>query len=341
MQVRPVYIQYGAIAGLTAMISLLHYTTMHGQIALHILHRELYFLPILMACVWFGRKMGLVTALLVSVLYASHVMVPGRPNSDQLSVLSQIAVFNLVALIVGTMVDVRRRRNKELNFVRETFGKYVTREIRDEILKGRIPLDGEVKNVTILFSDLRDFVPFVEATAPKQVVKIINEYFRQMTQAIEAHGGIVLQFIGDEIEAVFGAPLPKENHQELAVNAALSMRQQLSRVNLKLANQGYPPLKHGIGIHSGNALAANIGSPDRLSYAMVGETVNIASRIQDLTKQYGTDILVSGATRCAVADAMPLERLAAVTIKGSRNQLEVYKVNKPYCISRETEPVNV
>ena len=101
-----------------------------------------------------------------------------------------------------------------------------------------------------------------------------------MSETIAAHHGLVLQFIGDEIEAVFGAPVALKNHQQCAIDAALEMRTRLSHVNLNLAHQGYPPLRHGIGLHTGKVVAASIGSPQRLSYAMVGETVNIASRIQ-------------------------------------------------------------
>ena len=118
-----------------------------------------------------------------------------------------------------------------------------------------------------------------EANAPKTVVKIINTYFTEMAASIHEHSGLVLQFIGDEIEAVFGAPLSLENHAAKAVQAALEMRARLDAVNDRLKKQGHAALRHGIGIHTGQVVAANIGSPDRLSYALVGDTVNLASRI--------------------------------------------------------------
>ena len=118
-----------------------------------------------------------------------------------------------------------------------------------------------------------------------------------MSAAITVNNGLVLQFIGDEIEAVFGAPTAMENHQECAIHAAIEMRKRLSQVNRTLNSQGYPPLQHGIGLHAGKVVAANIGSAQRLSYALVGETVNVASRIQDLNKTLGTDILLSDAVQ--------------------------------------------
>ena len=124
----------------------------------------------------------------------------------------------------------------------------------------------------------------------------MNSYFREMAEAIREQKGLVLQYIGDEIEAVFGAPVPAPNHRQLAVRAAITMRGRLKIVNHNLTHQGYAPLRHGIGIHTGEVLAGNIGGGDRLSYSLVGDTVNLASRLQGLNKQFGTEIIVSGQT---------------------------------------------
>src|SRR5262249_32909680 len=112
----------------------------------------------------------------------------------------------------------------EREFLRETFGKYVSEEIRDEVLAGRIALHGEPREVTILFADIRDFTPWVEATDPREVVRDLNAYFTEMETAIRAHGGLVVQYIGDEIEAAFGAPVARPGHAEQAVRAAIEMR---------------------------------------------------------------------------------------------------------------------
>ncbi len=122
---------------------------------------------------------------------------------------------------------------REREMVKETFGKYVTPEIRDEILAGRIRGEGELTEATILFADLRDFTPWVEATAPRQVVQDLNEYFTEMDEAIRAHRGLVLQFIGDEIEAAFGAPISTGDHAEMAVRAAIEMRRRLRAWNAR------------------------------------------------------------------------------------------------------------
>jgi adenylate cyclase len=215
---------------------------------------------------------------------------------------------------------------RERELVKETFGKYVTPEIRDEILAGRISGEGELKEVTVLFADIRDFTPWVEATAPRDVVRDLNEYFTEMAEAIRAQHGLVLQFIGDEIEAVFGAPIASRDHAAMAVRAALDMRGRLRAWNARRAAAGKPALRHGIGIHTGTVLAGNIGGAERLSYALVGDPVNLASRIQGLTKDFEVDILISEATRKSLDPAVAVEELPAVRVKGRAEEVNVYKV---------------
>jgi len=224
------------------------------------------------------------------------------------------------------MINQMTRGLAERERIKDAFGLYVSQQVRDEILAGRIPLDGEIKQVTMLFCDLRDFTPLVEATPPKEVVMVINGYFQHMATAVEEHGGLVLQYIGDEIEAVFGAPLALADHPRHALEAALAMRRRLAAYNARLIATGHHPLRHGIGIHSGPALAANIGGGGRLTYALVGDTVNLAARLQELTKAMGRDILVSGTTAAALGEGVALDRLRATTVKGRSQPVEVFAV---------------
>jgi len=135
-----------------------------------------------------------------------------------------------------------------------------------------------------------------ETRDPKQMVQILNAYFQEMDTAIKARSGLILQFLGDEIYAVFGAPVPCSNHAEQAFLTALEMTQGLVRLNKRFASQGWPVLSHGIGIHTGKAVAASIGSPDRLSYLLVGDTINLASRLQSLTRSLNAKIIISADT---------------------------------------------
>jgi adenylate cyclase len=215
---------------------------------------------------------------------------------------------------------------KESEAIKESFGKYISQEVRDEILSGRIPLDGEMTRATMLFSDLRDFTPFVESTHPKQVVSIMNQYFSEMAEAIKRNNGLILQYVGDEIEAVFGAPVPHDDHPDMAASAALDMKRRLVHLNERLKAQGVAPFRHGIGIHTGAVLAGIIGSKERSSYALVGDTVNLASRIQGLTKEFACDIILSQTTHDLVAGAYQMEPLRAVRVKGKRQEILTYKL---------------
>jgi adenylate cyclase len=240
---------------------------------------------------------------------------------DTLANQASVAIENAYKL--EEIIEKERLKTK----IMDAFGKYVTHEIRDQILEGQIPLDGETKDVTVLFADLRDFTTLAESNPAKEVVKIINGYFSEMSAAIRRNHGLVLQFIGDEIEAVFGAPLPLENHPTHAVQAALEMQARMTHVNEKLQQQGYRPLRHGIGLHTGKVVAANIGSDDRLSYALVGDTVNIASRVQGLNKKFSTEILMTATTRARLLNGnVPVEKLPATTVKGKREPVEIYKI---------------
>ena len=213
---------------------------------------------------------------------------------------------------------------REREAMRETFGRYVSPEVRDEILAGRVSVAGAQREVTILFADLRDFTPWVESTAPAEVVADLNAYFGEMDAAIRAHGGLVLQFIGDEIEAVFGAPIADPRHADAAVAAAREMGQRLDAWNAQRRAAGKAELRHGIGIHSGSVIAGNIGSSERMAYALVGDAVNVASRIQALNKEFGTVALVSATTHARLASTEGLRALPAAQVKGRSAEVEVF-----------------
>lgn len=311
---------------LIAGISLLHFIPIEGWPGTHLLHRELYFFPILLAGFWFGTPGGLLASLCVSMVYVFQFAISGVLKDVVEAIGFQVAVFMAVGLFLGWMVDRQERRRKEYQDVNEAFGRYVSKQVRDEILNGRIPLDGELKRVTVLFADLRNFTTLVEHQDPRTVVRMMNRYFGEMTEAIRNHNGLVLQFVGDEIEAVFGAPMATEQHAQMALQAAIEMRARLEKLNTALIMEGLPPFQHGIGIHTGTVLAGNIGSPDRLSYAMVGSTVNLASRIQAVNKTLGTDILVTAQTHSALDNPFNLIKEQPVKVKGFAEPVDLFRL---------------
>lgn len=296
-------------------------------------HRAEALLLEMLGIVLFLVAVGVSAAIGLSVFVANSVAEPLRELESAMARVERGDLSARAPVVsndeIGAVAEGFNRmvvglREREL--IKDTFGKYVTREIRDEILAGRVGLEGEQREVTILFADLRDFTPWVEATAPREVVRDLNRYFAEMERAVRRHGGLVLQFIGDEIEAVFGAPVAAADHAARAVRAALEMRARLEALNAEREAEGKKPLRHGIGVHTGAVLAGNIGSGERLSYALVGDAVNLASRVQDLTKTAGTDILISATTRAALDAAVAVRPLPAARVKGRSAEVEVFAV---------------
>ncbi len=222
------------------------------------------------------------------------------------------------------------KEQEEKNFIKRIFGKYVTPEIRDQILDGRIPLDGERTEATVLFSDLRDFTPYVEENDSEEVIRSMRVYFTAMQRAIRKYHGLVLQYVGDEIEAAFGVPMQCDDHADKAVQAALEMRKTLEELNTNRAKKGKIPFRHGIGIHTGEVLAGNTGSEDQPSYALIGDTVNLASRLQGLNKEFRTEIIFSESTRSRLAkvdlSGCDLKKLPPTLIKGESQSVKIYAV---------------
>ena len=209
--------------------------------------------------------------------------------------------------------------------IEETFGRYVDPKIADELLRSEVNVEGEMKDVTLLFSDIRNFTTFAEKNHPKRVFAKVNAYLAAMTDVIRDYGGVILQYVGDEIEAVFGAPIAEPGHPDQAIKAAIGMRRALAELNRKWSENDEEVFDHGIGIHSGFALAGSIGSAERKSYTLVGDTVNITARLSDLCKKYGTDLLLSEDTVKRMTHDVPLEQIESVAVKGRQEKVVIYK----------------
>jgi class 3 adenylate cyclase len=264
------------------------------------------------------------------------------PVRNMVSVVDRVQAGDYTARIavisndeIGVLGDAGNdmiRGLAERERLRTAFGKYVTPEIGREILSGRIPLAGERREATVMFADLRGFTPYVESHPPEEVIADMRAYFTAMHRAINAHQGVVLQFVGDGIEAVFGVPVPYEKHAEAALRAALDMRSALAELNREFAARGKEPFTHGVGIHTGAVLAGNTGSEDQSAYALIGDTVNVASRIEGLTKTFGCDLLVSEATVSKLEGRYFLRERPPTEVKGFSKPIVVYSVDQdPDC----------
>ena len=217
----------------------------------------------------------------------------------------------------------------ERDRVRDLLDKNVSPEVAAQLVRQGAALGGEEREVTVLFCDLRGFTPLSETLAPRELVTLLNRYLDRMSAAIEAQGGVIDKYIGDEIMALFGAPVSAPDSADRAVRAALAMREALATLNRELAVEGRPPLAFGVGINTARVVAGNIGSHRRLNYSVIGDGVNLAARLQTLTRRaaFATDILVSEPTRAALLGRYALRDLGETEVKGKSGLIRVHAVD--------------
>jgi adenylate cyclase len=225
------------------------------------------------------------------------------------------------------------RRNA---FIRDTFGRYVSDEVVDSILASPegMSLGGETRRVTILMADLRGFTAISEGLPPEKVVRLINNYLDVMTDVIMTYGGTINEFIGDAILAIFGAPVWRGDHAERAVASAVAMQLAMAKVNEKNHSEGLPHVEMGIGIHTGEVVAGNIGSHRRVKYGIVGANVNQTSRIESCTT--GGQVFISVETRRDAGAILRIDGQMEAELKGMKSPITIFEVGgigEPYNLS--------
>jgi len=215
---------------------------------------------------------------------------------------------------------------KERDRLKETFGRYVTRQVADHLMKADQQLGGELVPVTILFSDIRSFTSISESMPPRELLDFLNEYFSGMVESVLTHNGVVDKFIGDAIMAVFGAPVPEEGDALNAVRSALDMRARLETINQGFLARGLPEIRAGIGLHTGQVVAGNMGHAQRMEYTVIGDAVNLASRLEGMTKELGCDVILSEDLYEQVKAAVVAEPLRKIKVKGREQEVLVYRL---------------
>ncbi|HEY2367683.1 MAG TPA: adenylate/guanylate cyclase domain-containing protein [Polyangiaceae bacterium] len=254
-----------------------------------------------------------INAALKKLENQEYVKVQGVETGDELEDLA--SGFN-------HMVEGLQERDK----LKTTFGKYMTASVMEHLMAGKVQLGGETLTATILFSDIRSFTSISEKMDAKSLVALLNEYFTEMVDVVIKEDGVVDKYIGDAIMAVFGAPVTKKDDAIHAVRAAIGMREALAKLNVKLKERGMTPLKTGIGVHTGEVVAGNIGSEKRMEYTVIGDAVNLASRLESSTKELGTPVLISEDTYALVKDHVDARAVKEITVKGREKPVMTYEV---------------
>ncbi|MEZ5967073.1 MAG: adenylate/guanylate cyclase domain-containing protein [Planctomycetota bacterium] len=262
--------------------------------------------------------LGLVALLVLAtstLAFASGLLVP-------------TAAPLLAALLAGALSFVWRltfegRKRREL---KRAFTSYMAPEIVAEVMRDpeRIQLGGETRPVTLLFTDLAGFTGLAEHLRPDELVAFLNDYFTRMCDRVLDQHGIIDKFIGDAIMAMFGAPMPQPDHPSRALRAAVAMLAEMQRINAELVAAGKPPVQTRIGLHTGEAVVGNMGSDKRFDYTAIGDTVNLASRLEGANKAFGTFCLVSETTWSAVPD-QPGREVGLVRVKGRAQPIRVFE----------------
>ena len=248
-------------------------------------------------------------------------------------------VFNIITIFASPIIQVGTTfsiviayrvltEQQEKKYIRQTFSKFVSKSVVDELLKNpeNLKLGGEKKFLTVLFSDIRSFTTISEKMTPEELVEHLNEYLQAMTELVFKYDGTLDKYVGDEIMAFWGAPIPQENHALLACKCAVEMIQVLEQLNKRWIQMNKPALHIGIGINTGEMVVGNMGSASRMDYTLMGDNVNLGARLEGTNKQYGTNIIISEFTYEQVKDYIIARELDLVRVKGKQLPVKIYEL---------------
>ena len=239
----------------------------------------------------------------------------GRGNLDREVPVASRDELGQIARHTNEMIEGLRERRQ----VKEALGKVVSPRVAKELLDGGLSLGGDRREVVVLFSDIRGFTSRSDGEDPERIVSDLNAYFTRMVEIVHDHGGVVDKFIGDGMMAIFGLE-PSEDSEEQAMNAARAMLRALPEIEADLSL----PISIGIGLHLGQVIAGNIGSPDRLEFTVIGDTVNTAARLEGLCKEVGASLLFSDAMRARMPESGEWVEQGEWPIRGKREPLKVW-----------------
>ena len=273
------------------------------------------------------RKQVIAGATAIAFIVVALAIAYGSANAGRiLPVFGTIASLALtyVALTVINIVS----EQQQTAVLRTTFGRYVSPQILEHILAHpeKVQLGGDRRDLTILFSDIRGFTTISEASEPEQVVEMLNEYLTRMVEVLLAHGGTLDKFIGDAVMGFWNAPAADPDHPRHAVACAIEMIQETAKLRERWTTEGKAAIRIGIGINTGDAVVGNIGAEKVFGYTVIGDAVNLASRLESKNKDYGTEIIISEFTRERIGGAFETVYLDDVKVKGKEKAVKIYEV---------------
>ena len=245
-----------------------------------------------------------------------------KGNFDAKPVLTTSDEFGELAKAIGIMTDELKQRET----LKKSFARYVSSHVLEKTLeiKGPITLEGERKKISVIFCDIRDFGHITENNPPEEVVQILNAFFAKVIDIIFVNKGTLDKYLWDGVMVEFGAPMEDLEHEKHALTAALEMKKAIQELSVVLVSHGKPPIEVGIGVHSGFAVVGNIGSEKRMEYTAIGDTVNVASRLQALTKAKGVSIICSETTYFSAKNDFSFQELGDTFLPGRVEATKIY-----------------
>ncbi|MBN1668867.1 MAG: HAMP domain-containing protein [Anaerolineales bacterium] len=284
------------------------------------------FVFFILALIGLGVAMAEVIAMPITrLLHASEQV--GAGNLDvHLDAFSDDEIGSLTRSFNQMIADLRQR-----DFMREMFGRMVSEDVSEAVLNGKLALGGETRYVSVLFTDVRGFTSISEKYSPGEVIQLLNQFFAIITQATRRYQGVINHFGGDSVLAVFGAPIERSLEQSLsqAILAALEIRQGIIEMNAQRIRDGQIPLRFGVGINSGSVIAGNIGTEDRFQYTVIGDVVNVAARLQGISRQFPrTPLLLPASSIEILRDHSTIEfqYLGEFRLRGRERPVPTYAI---------------
>ncbi|RJR35378.1 MAG: CHASE2 domain-containing protein [Desulfobacteraceae bacterium] len=273
-----------------------------------------------------GAVKGLLFAL---VLFTIHILLSQYVFTHYRIWVSMVYPL-LAGVLVYTSLTIYRyiTEERERKKIRGAFSYYVSGSVVSEMLKNpdKLKLGGDKKDLSVLFSDIRGFTTISEGLTPEELVHLLNEYLTAMTNVVFKYDGTLDKYMGDAVMAFYGAPLDQPDHPFRACHSALDMMEELKKLNEKWLKEGRPPLDIGIGINTGMMMVGNMGSDQRFDYTVMGDAVNLGSRLEGANKNYQTNILISESTYERVKDAFVCMELDSVRVKGKLKPVKIYQL---------------
>ncbi len=245
-----------------------------------------------------------------------------------INVITPVVMFMIMMIIAYIHKFIIENQSKEK--VKSAMGKYMSQDVMKRIVMNidNLGLGGKKATVTVLFSDIRGFTSLSETMSAEQVSEILNEYFTEMEPIVAKHNGIINKFIGDAVMAIFGEPIQDKNHALNAVRCGYEMLVKVKELQRKWASEGKPRIEIGVGINTGEVFVGNIGSVNRMEYTVIGDTVNLASRLESYNKIYKTSMLIGSTTYEATKNYIEVIKISDVEIRGKAHKMDIYEVLK-------------